>query len=189
MSEESVRCEFAGPLYGKEPWPLRFHIHGFIFHCYNTLACSGVYNRYQFGTRKWSYGIPHDRPSGSPPTDERSKWRCRHAIPAKGGKTFPGPVEIEWTSLDGEEHATSVDLDALFKDRLVLHKVAREEVKESWLKTVPIEPVTPDIMVEVNDRTVSVYMQALISTEIEDETGAKVSRLRFDPVLAKSVTY
>ncbi|MEX1829779.1 hypothetical protein [Luteibacter sp. CQ10] len=189
MSEESVRRQLAGPLYGQEPWPIRFHTHGFIFHCYNTLACSGVYNRYQFGTRKWIDGIPHDGPSGSPPKNDRNKWRCGHAILAKGGKTFPGPVEIEWTSLDGEEHATSIDLDTLFKERLVLHTVTREEVKELWLQTLSIEPVSPDIMVEVNNRTVSVYMEALIVTEVEDEPGTKVSGLRFDPMLARSVTY
>ncbi|UPG86389.1 hypothetical protein L2Y94_03245 [Luteibacter aegosomatis] len=190
MSEESVRRELAGPLYGQEPWPLRFHTHGFAFRCYNTLQCSAIYNRYQFGTRKWHVGIPYDGPAGPPSAeDERSEWNCLHAIPALGGKTFPGPVEIEWTSLDGDEHATSVDLDALFKDRLVLHAVPRHEVKESWLKGVPIEPVIPNILVEVNDRTVSVHMQALIVTEVENETGLRVSRIRSDAVLARSVTY
>ncbi|MEX1829780.1 hypothetical protein [Luteibacter sp. CQ10] len=190
MSEESVRRELAGPLYGQEPWPIRFHTHAFGFRCYNTLSCSGVYNRYQFGTRKWIRGIAHDRPKGPPPVANwRDDWTAGHAVLAKDGKTFPGPLEIEWTSLDGEEHATSIDFDVLFKDRRVLHAVAREDIKERWLETLSTEPVSPDILVEVNDRTVGVFMRALLVIETGDAPELRSRRFRDDIVLAKSVTF
>lgn len=190
MSEESVRRELAGPLYGQEPWPLRFYTHDFGFRCYNTLLCSGVYNRHQFGTRKWTSGVAYDRPSGPPLKENwRDNWTGGHIIPPKDGRTFPGPVEIEWMSMDGEEHATSIDLDVLFKDRLVLHTVRRDEIKEGWLAGVPMEPISPDILVEVNDRTVGVFMRALLVTEATDQNGERVSRFRDDLVLARSVTF
>lgn len=183
--------ELAGPLCGKEPWPLRFHTHGFSAACFNTLACSIVYNRYQFGTRKLGYDCKYyDEPSGPPPSESwREEWSGSHGIGPVDGKTFPGPVEIEWTSMDGSKHAATIDLDELFKDRLVLHKVAREEVKEAWLDTASIDPVSPNLLVEVNDRVVNVFMRALVATEAEQVPGNAFSCLRDDLILAWTHTY
>ncbi|QDE40916.1 hypothetical protein FIV34_17705 [Luteibacter pinisoli] len=190
MRSEEVARELAGPLYGKEPWPIRFHEHTFSAKRFNTLTCSFLYNNYQFGTQKkdWT-GQILERPSGPPPEDRSVLWNSGHIIVAKGGRTFPGPVELDWTSLDNTRLQASVDLDALFKDRLVLHNVSREGVKETWLKTLSIEPVVPTVLVELNDRTVSVYMRAIIATNEERAPGDPDTRLRFEPVLAWTHTY
>lgn len=86
--------------------------------------------------------------------------------------------------MDGDRHATSIDLDTMFKDRLILHSVARDEVKEPWLETKSIDPEAPDILVEVNDRTVSVYMRAFVATEVEQIHGNPRSHFRDDLILA-----
>ncbi len=183
--------ELAGPLYGKNPWPLRFHTHGFGAARYNTLACSLIYNNYQFGTRRLGYdGEPNDQPSGAPPCENwRDEWNGGHIIPLTQGRTFPGLVEIEWTSMDGDSHRAAINLDELFRERLILHKVARSEVKEAWLDAKSIHPVSPDILVEVNDRTVSVFMRAHVATETEQIPGNSRSHFRGDLVLAWKRTY
>ena len=178
--------ELAGPLYVKEPWPLRFHMHGFGAVFFNTLASSLVYNQHQFGTRRRNReGELVDKPSGPLPFETwRDEWSGSHTILPVNGATFPGPVEIEWTSLDGTQLALSLDLDAIFKDRLILHRVSRGEVKDAWLDAKSVHPVSPDILVEVNDRRVIVYMRAMVATEAEQIPGNEYSRLRNDLIQA-----
>ena len=181
----------AGPLYGKDPWPLKFHSHNFDAICFNTLECSIVYNRRQFGTRKVDRdGVVEHTPSGTPPSDSwRDRWTGRDGIVPVDGRTFPGPVALEWMSLDGVQHAASLDLDELFADRLVLHRVARDEVGEPWLDAKTINPISPDILVEVNDRTVNIFMRAHVTTEAEQIPGNDRSHHRRDLMLAWSHTY
>src|SRR4051812_9857297 len=181
----------SGPLYGKEPWPLRFFRHGFDAACFNTLACSILYNRHQFGNRKYEHdGSPIDSPSGKPPFETwRARWTGHHGILPRNGETFPGPVEIEWSSMDGRHHRLSLELDDIFKSRLVLHNVERSEVKEGWLATKSLDPVGPDILVEVNDNVVNVFMRALVATEAEQIPGNSKSHFRDDLILAWTNTY
>ncbi|HVI55862.1 MAG TPA: hypothetical protein VM621_12535 [Luteibacter sp.] len=183
--------ELAGPLYGKHPWPLRFHRHGFHAVCFNSLYCSIIYNGHQFGTRQYEYdGTPIDKPSGPPPFESwRDQWTGSHSISPVRGKTFTSTVDIEWGSLDGRRHGTSIDLDVLFKERLILHKVGRDEVKEAWLATTSLSPVSPDLLVEVNDAVVNVYMRAIVATEAEQIPGNSHSHFRDDIILAWTRTY
>lgn len=181
----------AGPLYGKDPWPLKFHSHDFDAVCFNTIACSIVYNRRQFGTRKVDRdGNVSDGPSGAPPFEGwRDHWMGHDGIVPVEGRTFPGPVMLEWVSLDGAEHTAILDLDMLFQDRLILHRVQRHEVKEAWLDAKTINPISPDILVEVNDRTVIVFMRAYVVTEAEQTPGNDRSHHRSDLMLAWTHTY
>lgn len=181
----------AGPLYGADPWPLRFHAHTFDAACFNTLACSIVYNGRQCGTRKYGYdGEPYDAPSGPPPfANYRDKWHANNGIVPDSGETFPGPVELEWTSLDGVGHTVLLDFDSLFKDRLILHNVPRSDVRDAWLDAKSIHPVSPSILVEINDRTVNVLMRALVVTDAEQEPGNSRSHFRDDVVVAWTHTY
>lgn len=183
----------AGPLYGKDPWPLRFYSHSFDGLCYNTLACSLIYNGHQFGTQTRGYlNEIYDKPSGPPPSPQwHEEWYGYHGISPfdQGGRTFAAPVEIKWTALDGSRHEAAIDLDHIFKDRLILHNVPREEVTEGWLASCSVQPVTPEILVAVNDRTVSVYMRATVATKAEQIPGNPNSHTRRDVILAWSHTY
>lgn len=191
MTSYKPHPALAGPLYGKDPWPLRFHSHGFGAVCFNTLACSIIYNHYQFGTRKPGYdGEYYDVASGQPPFEHwRDRWTGRHSISPVDGKTFSTLAEIEWTSMDGCRHAITINFDEMFKDRLILHSVRRDEVKEAWLEAKSINPVRPDILVEVNDRIVNVFMRALVATEVEQIPGNSHSHFRDDLILAWTHTY
>ncbi|MGF6494970.1 hypothetical protein ABIE56_003168 [Luteibacter sp. 621] len=190
MRSEEVARELAGPLYGKESWPIRFYTHAFSAACFNTLACSFLYNNYQFGTEKMDWtGRVVDRPSGPQPGDHSVLWNAVHAIVPKNGETFPGPVDLRWTSLDGTDLQAFVDLDELFRERLVLHNVTREHIPRTWLKHLSTDPVSPTILVELDDRTISVYMKAMIVAEGVDAMGNSDRRLRSDPILAWTHTY
>lgn len=162
-----------------DPWPLKFKRHSFDAYCYNTLRCSVIYDRFQFSTKV-------EEPSGPPPVEDyRSRWSGTNII----GDEFPGPVKIDWVSSDGVEHNTQVDLSEIFADRLVRHNVPRQDVAESWLAAKSVNPVPVDILMEVNDRMVSIYMKALVFTKEPQIPENPRSNGRADLVLSWTHTY
>lgn len=185
MVSNQVPAHYAGPLAGKDPWPLRFYAHSFGAAHFNTLKCRIVYNDYIFTE------LTGNAPAGPAPSGFLETWTGTHIIAPEnqGGRTFSGPVDLEWTALDGSTHAASVDLDAIFKDRLVLHRVPRDEVREAWLETCRIKPISPDILLVVDDRNVVVYMRALVITEHEQIPGNPNSQMRDDLMVAWRHTY
>lgn len=77
-----------------------------------------------------------------------------------------------------------VDLDEIFKDRLILRKVPRVQmppVYGAW--------IIPEIMIEVNDRTVRVWMRAMIFTTVRRKPDNPDSNFRNDIMLAYEKTY
>ena len=68
----------------------------------------------------------------------------------------------------------------------MLHEVPEDEIKEQAFKgPVP----SPSIYLEVNDRTISIYMKVLIPTRHEQIPGDENSHFRSDVVNAWSKTY
>ena len=64
---------------------------------------------------------------------------------------------MTWRSLDGVPHEAKVDIGAIFKDERVLHHVPEQDIYVSR------EPFSgPEIILVVNDRTISVYMKTMI---------------------------
>ena len=156
-------------------FPLKFYDHAFAVRCYNTERCRVIYNQHDF-TRFFG-----DKPSGPPPSsDYRDDWALAGYI---GIPNFPPPAEVTWTSLDGSTHEAKVDIGAIFKDQRVLYHVPDSEIPEgSW-------GGTPGIYLEVNDRTINVYMRAFIATKTEQTPGNKDSDFRDDVILAWTHTY
>lgn len=161
-------------------WPLRFKTHGFGSRCYNTLRCGVYYDKDHF-TRLYA-----NKPSGQPQDPNwKDSWHGRNLI----GRGFPPPAEIEWTSLDGTEHHAFVDIGEIFKDRLILHNVPKEGIPEGWLAACDVKPPAADILMEVNDRTINVYMRAHITTKEPQIPGNPRSTHRSDLILAWTKTY
>jgi hypothetical protein len=156
-------------------FPLRFVVHDFDAYCFNTLACTVIYNNYDF-TR-----LDAHKPSGPPPSaDYREHWPFASHI---GISNFPPPAEVRWTSLDGASHEAQVDIGAIFKDQRVLYHVPDAEIPDrSW-------DGEPGIFLEVNDRTINVYMKAFIATKTAKISGNKYSNARADVILAWTHTY
>ncbi len=161
---------------GEPPmFPLIFKRHAFQAYCFNTLKCKIVYNNYQF--------MPSfaDKPSGPPPSsDYRKHWPFASNL---GIRNFPTPAQVHWTSLDGAEHDAKVDIGAIFKDEHVLYNVSDAEIPDrSW-------GGDPGIFLEVNDRTINIYMKAFIATKSEQVPGNKNSDFRADVIQAWTHTY
>lgn len=155
-------------------FPLRFYIHSFEAYCFNTRACTVIYNNHNF--------IRLDvQPAGPPPSpDYREHW---NQATFSGIGNFPPPAEVDWISLDGTAHKAKVDIGAIFKDEHVLYKVPDAEIPDrSWGDD-------PSIFLEVNDRIISVYMRAYIVTNNEQIPGNKYSYHRTDVILAWTGIY
>lgn len=164
-------------------WPLWFDDYSFDVRCYSTLRCSVIFARHE-------HSLYTDEPSRRYPhsPDWKDKWYAsfntgedfkRHG--------FPSPVEIRWTALDGIEREVVLDLDAVFPERLILHKVPREEVMEDWPTSRSLRRV--EILLEVNDRTINVYMRAWVVTKHLQDPDDPNSDERRDLMLAWTHTY
>ena len=141
------------------PWPLKFERYSFGARCYNTLRCSIVYDNNQHAG-EW------DKPGGPEPeaADWRDQWSAGF-IPSDSRK-FLEPISIEWYSLDGSHHRELLDLELIFKDRIIHHDVPRNEIPEGWAHKLSV-----DVLLEVNHRTVSVYMKARIAMKEQQTPG------------------
>jgi hypothetical protein len=69
---------------------------------------------------------------------------------------FPPPAKVTWRSKDGTSHEAEIDIGKIFKDQLIRHNVVREDATDN-----PTDGA-PGIILEVNDRTINVYMRATI---------------------------
>lgn len=159
--------------------PLRFVRHNFEAKAYNTRRCSVLYDHHEFTP----YAI--DTPTKQPPSaNYRDHWNYAFYL---GVRNFPGPAKVTWTSKDGTEHSATIDLAEIFKDERVLNNVPDDEfVPDMYPQGLFLDP---SIYLEVNDRTISVYMRALIPTRHRQIPDNEYSDARDDVILAWTHTY
>jgi hypothetical protein len=72
---------------------------------------------------------------------------------------FAGAVDVQWRSLDGELLSASLDLDKIFRSRKILHSADSSSVYQAK----PVVRSHPTIIVEVDNRKITVYMHAGIN--------------------------
>lgn len=158
-----------------DTWPLRFDSFDFGARCYNTLRCSIIFANHQHSP------FEEDEPSGLPfSPDWKDHWEAGFIV--SPNEVFPPPVEIKWTAMDGVERRTSVDLEAIFPNREILHNVPREEVDEMWW--VSEFSRHAEILLEVNDRTINVYMKAWVLTNRLSPEDPEIKESHRDLILA-----
>ncbi|TWT19343.1 hypothetical protein FQY83_13385 [Luteimonas marina] len=157
-------------------WPLKFVQHNFGAFSHSTYGCVVDYN----GFRHLSE--PDDVLQ---PAVEDVHPDSRGNMPSGyiGVMNFPAPARVRWRSKDGSAHEVEVDIAAIFRDQLILHEVPREDVAEG------VSILNPDILLEVDDRTINVHMRARIPTKSLRTPGNPHSDFRRDLVLAWSRTY
>ncbi len=82
---------------------------------------------------------------------------------------FAGPVQIEWRSQDGVKHSCVLDLDEVFREKTVRHTQDPSRI----YRPMPITGGEPTIIIEVNNRTVSVYLFAAIQLTPVDPNAVR----------------
>ncbi|WP_310439829.1 hypothetical protein [Sulfuricurvum sp.] len=78
-------------------------------------------------------------------------------------RAFEGPLRIQWHALDDSIIDTTVDLDEIFPGKIIPNKEDPNRIY--W--PIPTSRL-PFIVIEVNDRTLSIYSDADISIVPED---------------------
>lgn len=163
--------------------PLKFKRHNFEVFCYNAVGCRVIYNNHDFTLP------PHGQDpdaviSPAPPSpDYRDRWGFASYL---GVRNFPAPAHVHWKSLDGVAHEAQVDIGAIFRDELILHNVPKDDMAHFYEGPVAGEP---GVFLEVNDRTINVYMKMFIPTKTLQRSGHEHSDYRADLILAWSQTY
>jgi hypothetical protein len=157
-------------------WPLRFKAHDFSVYCYDTYGC-----KVKYAGRLQNDDDPDElQPSSaSYGSDYRHSWGGGQL----GIANFPPPAEAWWKSKDGQSHHAFVDIGAIFHDRLIRHHLQEQEIPDDAVI------MDPDIILEVNDHTLNVYMLASLPTKIEQIPGNRYSKWRRDMILVDSQRY
>lgn len=162
-------------------FPLTFKRHDFAAYCYNTIGCEVIYAGHNF-TSYYSGDVVASPP---PSADYRQQWNPAGYL---GIQNFPPPAKVTWRSLDGTIHKADVDIAGIFRDELVRYTVPNEEVRAGAFPG-PGPSTEPSIYLEVNDRTVSVFMRAFIPTTELQIPGNRYSDARTDLVMAWTQSY
>lgn len=154
-------------------WPLFFLQHNFGARCFDTLECRVLYAGLEHGS---------DQPKPSVDSfgqDYDSMMYAGHL----GIRNFPSPAVVDWVSKDGQSHHAEIDIGEIFKDQLILHRTPREDIPEE------IGIGDAGVVLEVDGRTINVYMRVFIPTKQLQIPGNRYSGHRNDLVLAFTRTY
>jgi len=155
---------------------LHFRKHGFQAIAYSTIGCTVIYNHHY---------LIEDAADKIRPAPRGGDYQKAWGSVEVGIPNFPQPAEVHWKSPDGAAHSGIVDIGGIFVDQRVRHRVHESEIPEGWLR----DEIAPDIYMEINDRTINVYMQAHVATKKEQVSGNKYSNFRNDLIKVWSRTY
>jgi hypothetical protein len=161
-------------------WPLRFDRHSFSVHCYDTYGCKVVYA----GMVQRDDAPNELRPSSAGYGRDYSRgWGGGHAMI----RNFPPPAVVTWKSRDGQAHRAEVDVGKIFQDEVIRHNVTRAEMAELPDGKYESEPA---VVIEVNDRSVRVYMRAMIFLKQQRLIAGHLrSEFRNDLILVESYDF
>lgn len=155
--------------------PLRFWQHNFGTYCFSTWGCRVQYGSMVLEDRD---SAEWQEPIESAVGNMRARMRGNHlAI-----RNFAGPVVIDWRDSRGATLHHEIDLHKLFADGLIRHEVPQDDIAED------VSVGDPDIVVEVNDRTVRVHMRAHIPLKLPCEPGNPYSNFVDENVLVYETT-
>lgn len=161
-------------------WPLRFDSHSFGVHCYDTYGCNVIY-----AGQVQREDDPNElRPSSAGYGPEyRSGWAGGHGMI----RNFPPPAVVTWRSKDGQAHRTEIDIRKIFRDQVIRHGVPREEMADLPDGKYESEPA---VLLEVNDRTIRVYMRAMVFLRKQVSIAGQMrADFRDDLILAETYTF
>ncbi|HZX80071.1 MAG TPA: hypothetical protein VFE72_03840 [Lysobacter sp.] len=127
----------------------RFEAHNLGVYCFDVWGCEVTY-----GNRV----VWKESPTALKPPLEIAMPRGRSLMRGTQGvfRGFEGPLSLQWHDLQRRPHRLQIDLSDVFPDRRLRHAVRDSDISTD----ATIGP--PDIIVEIEDRTVRLYMRATI---------------------------
>ena len=141
---------------------LKFKRHDLILKCFSATKMEVTYRHQRLGGGGWDGKMQRAKR----PEDDKSVSGVIMFF-----RAFETPLKVEWRSLDGTEHSIFLDLDEIFKNRIVLHNEDPERVD-------PVNTRDPIIVVEVNNRTISLYMDVDVALYPTESSPRKLNRHR-----------
>lgn len=152
---------------------ITFSDHNFGAYCFNASGCSVLYaNRYIVNN-------PDDKSSPPPPEGYLHRLAGSHiAI-----RNFPRPAVVKWHSKDGTFHEAHVNIADIFRDEKILHNSRLSDVPSD----IYIGP--PDIILVINDRTISIYMKAHLPIRAPRDPSKPLSNFTSNLILASTRSY
>lgn len=161
-------------------WPLKFKSHSFSVMAYDTWGARVIYAGQE---RRSDDPDVLQRSSASYGPDWQKAWSGTFGMI----RNFPPPAQLSWRSKDGTPHQAEIDIGAIFADEVVRHNVAREDMASLPDGRYDGEPA---VILEINDRTVRVYMKAMMFLRNKiDMGGVMRNEHRYEPVLVKTYTF
>jgi hypothetical protein len=156
--------------------PISFDHHNFDYACYEASELSIIYNNHMFNTYNEKKLCPSKK------INDEKYWGGGYG----GVSNFPPPAKIKWRAKDGTPLEASIDIGLIFKEQVILHKEDPKQLTKYYDST----PSDPDIILEVNNRTINVYMLANMNVVPEGKSEQKSENiLRRSLTLAYSKTY
>lgn len=153
--------------------PFTFKGHNFGAHCFDTIGCKIFYaDRY----------VVRDEETEVRASPKSADYFTDLSASHLDIPNFPSPATVTWKSKDGSRLEAEIDIAEIFKDRVIRHNVANEDLPTETIATLD----EPEIILVVNDRTISVYMRAAIFLK---DTPARKSEIRDETILAFKRTY
>lgn len=153
--------------------PFTFESHGFGAHCFDTTGCKVFYaNRY----------IVQDDETVTRPAPKGPDYYADLSGMHIDIANFPPPAEVSWKSRDGMQHEAIVDFGEIFKDQIIRHNVAKEDLPTETIATLD----EPEIIMVINNRTIDVYIRALFYLK---DTPLRKGASKHEMILSYSKTY
>jgi hypothetical protein len=152
---------------------LKFQRHNLATDCYSATVMRVIYAHKQFPA--CSNKISREK---RPEDDKR--WPGV----ISDFRAFEGPLQVEWRTRDGDSHSVVLNLDDIFRDKVVLHREDPQRIDQS----MPMIPSNPIIVIEVHDRTLNVYMDVRIALRPTDPS-VRTRDVRRNRTLAYSKTF
>jgi len=163
------------------PRPLKFDKFNFSTSCFSADDMEVIYgNRHIRNSKMINKLFPPSkmRPAKQPNDDKRLPRV--HMGPKGYFEAFEdGPITVKWRSLDNTQHSIVLDLDEIFKDRIVRHTEDPKLVDH-------VNSRNPVIVVEVNNRTINLYMDVWVSLS-RTETSKRISHRHRTLIYSKAM--
>lgn len=142
--------------------PFRFWQHNIGVYCFRTWGCRAEYGEHVIADKPEG---EHQPPIGDYPSDLRKRMRGTNLA----FRAFEGPLRLRWHDEAKRPLSLDLDLGKVFADGLIRHNVPHDAI-------LPTSSVgNPDIVVEIDDRTVRLYMRAHIPLKAPQDPGNRYS--------------